>query len=178
MKHQVGLSPNPERDDTVVAEGYDKPVKDFIAYTRNDGPEKDIEQLVDAIERLSVFEASRRQMAEYIQQLEYENAQLKGAITGLEADNADWQARYTGYVDRTEAIHRQATLLEEGLAFYADPKHWQWHFVQHPMLQDNGDTARRILAQFRQHGMGELASRTVPVASQNTAISQILGFSH
>jgi hypothetical protein len=178
-------------EETVIPEGWQKDDRAFIAFARNDAPEKDIEALIARIRQLATYEDTIQAMANRIRTLEEQNRQLQtqvrfqsqeiegqearirelsahegtirtmanrianlednntqqfNRIKGLEKVKQECLTEFDQYKHDTETLHIKALKLRRALEFYADANNWEWRLVRHPMLTDNGDTAREALA--------------------------------
>ncbi len=138
------LGDKPE-EKAIVGEGLDKDDKAFIAFARNDEPERDIDLLIAKIKQLRTFEVERKKMVEYIALLEDKVRQLKNQVTDLENTNAQVNREYKGYIRQTDYLYQNTDILRQGLEFYASDANWDWQMVHHPILKDNGRTAKTAL---------------------------------
>jgi hypothetical protein len=147
------------KEETMVAEGYDRHNKEFIAFARNDAPETDIDQLIAKIREMEGYMQERERFIETIALLETEVRDLKqqmsdlvtnheAQVVALTTENQRVSEALNMYVVRTEAIHQAGAMLQTVLAFYAEDKNWEWHFVSNRMLKDHGQTARQALEDF------------------------------
>lgn len=147
--HQTAVGHNNGQieDHVIVPEGFQRDEKAFIAFTRNDEPEKDIDQLLMVVDQLAHFEAVRQEMAQHILKLKLENQQLQHQLEQTTLHLQRTQDSFEQYHHKTQHLHADAAILREALRFYANPAHWEWQLVSHPIIKDNGQIAEMALSQ-------------------------------
>lgn len=161
VKRQNVLQPNhvPAPDETVVQEGLDRKNKEFIAYARNDEPERDIDTLLAWVSELLPLKEENQRLAAHVTVLRKRLQEFQEQTQRLENEKQACLLEFRNYIDATESLYQKDAILRQGLAFYADRQNWDWQLLHNPILADNGKRALNALHEAEIHQMPDAQSQ-------------------
>lgn len=171
-KYQVRqrLEDYPDAEAIIVPDSDDPATKAFIAHTRSDSPETDIDDLVLQVRTLLGYRPILTELDHRLQLLEAQCAALQQRLSQAEHEKHQAEENLAAFKRQTEDIYISAALIRQGLEFYADESNWQWKLAYNRILKDNGELARQTLQSCQ---AGQELLEQLRLHLQNNALDRI-----